>query len=191
MGNLRAVCNISAQCAAKALAAFQDAGKDWPRCSYQSKRELNNTTELLTVIGLHYEEIAKNLTAKPLADWTKTRLTLADQILQHIRDLMSCNTDGPFVSAFPLTVANGFAISAELKLASDQVPATDVVAAARYLRLANSFEPQNIPKWEYSYFCFALKTESIKSQFREALVADSDGLPDSTRVLDMIEKTCQ
>jgi hypothetical protein len=189
--NLRSVCTSPAQCAMKALIAYQNAGQGWARCSYQGKRELNNSTDLLIRIGQHYNEIAKSLTAKPLDDWAKTRSSLASQISQHIQDLMSCNSAEPFLSTFVLTAAQGFAVSAQLKRASNEDGTADMIAAGRYLRLSNSLEPQNVSKWEYSYFCFAVEKGTLNPTFRDAIALGSDGLPSADRVVDMIVKKCQ
>lgn len=191
LANLAAVCGTPAQCALKSLSAYQAAGRGWEECSYRSKRERNNTADLLIRIGQHYGTLSKSLNAPPFGSWMRTRAGLAQQIESDIQRLMSCNKTEPFLSAFVITAAQGLALCANLRRMDGQSADAHLAAAGRYLRLANSFESQNVSTWDHSYFCFAVQNGKLDETFRNAIMAGSDGLPNADEVVRVIEKRCQ
>jgi hypothetical protein len=189
--NLANLCGNPVQCAQRGLQEYEDGGKGWDRCSYRSKRQRNNTTDLLIKIGMNYDRLARSLTAPPFDAWTRTRVSLADQIEQHLRDLMTCNYTESFFATFAFTAAQGLAVSARLRRESGSDDTPQLLAAGHYLRMANSFQPTNVPNWDYSYYCFAVKSGVIDPGLREAIVSGSDTLPSAFGVVQMIEKQCQ
>ncbi|HZH30526.1 MAG TPA: hypothetical protein VEY11_07160 [Pyrinomonadaceae bacterium] len=191
LNNLKVVCANPAQCAMRALESYEDAAKGFEPCSYQGKRKLNNTTDLMLRIGHHYKDVAKELTSHPFINWMRTPLSLANEIEQHIQNLMTCNASKPFLSTFALTAAQGYGVSARLKSQAGVDAAPNLLTAARYLRLANSFEPLNISKWDLSYFCLAVTDQAVSPSFIEAIRSTPDGLPSAEGLLEMIQKKCQ
>lgn len=191
MTNLRSLCGSPAQCALKSLQEYQAAGRGWPDCSYQGKRVRNNTADLLIRIGQNYDRLASSLKSKPLAEWTRTRLRLAQQIESDIQRLMRCNSTESFLSPFAITAAQGLAVCAYLRRQDGQNADAYLVAAARYLRLANSFESQNASKWDYSSFCFAAPKGVVEPLLREAITTGPDGLPNADQVVATIESQCR
>jgi len=189
--NLKRICPNPSQCAIQALNAYDEAGKDFEKCSFQGKRRLNNIADLLLRIGQHYDEVSKDLSAQPFANWTRTPITLADEIEHRTQDLMTCNSAEPFLSTFALTAAQAFGVSAKLKLFAGRDAAPEISATGHYLRLANSFEPLNVPQWEYSYFCFAVTEGELDPKFHNAVSSTFDGLPDAEPLLEIVKKKCR
>jgi hypothetical protein len=188
--NLATLCGNPAQCAARSLEEYEDGGRGSAPCAYRSKRQRNNTTDLLIKIGMNYDRLAKSLTGPPFDAWIRTRVSLADQIEQHLRGLMTCNYTESFFSTFATTAAQGLAVSARLRRESGSDGTPQLLAAGYYLRLANSFEPKNVPNWDCSYYCFAVKGGAMEPAFRQAIVSGSDALPSAVGVVQMIEKQC-
>jgi hypothetical protein len=188
---LATLCVGPAQCASLALQNYELAGAGWDPCSYRNKRQRNNTTDLLILIGKNYKQLEISLAGDPFGDWTQSPAALADQIEQHLRDLMLCNSNDAFLPPFAITAAEGLAVSAQLRRQAGQDGTADLVAAARYLRFANSFEPHNVPEWDYSYYCFAAPNGLVEPAFRDALTASSDALPNANRIVQMLSRKCR
>jgi hypothetical protein len=190
IANISSICNTPAECAMRSLAAYESAGEGWEECSFQAKRQRNNTTDLLVRIGQNYERLRRPLTGKPFEAWMRTPVSLATQIEAHVRALMVCNSKEPFFSTFAVTAAQGLAVSAELRQRTGQDSTAELIAAGRYLRFANSFEPHNVSKWDVSCFCFAVKTGTVSPALRDAITSSADALPDAVDVVEVIEKKC-
>jgi len=187
---VRSICNTPAECATRSLGAYEKAGESWDRCSFQGKRQRNNTTDLLTRIAQDYDRLSPSLTGRPFDAWMQTPAALAAQIEAHVRELMSCNFREPFFSTFAVTAAQGLATSANLRLRDGEDVRAEVAAAGRYLRLAYSFEPQNVSKWDVACFCFALRNENLAPVLKDTVMSPADALPDASKVLTVIARKC-
>jgi hypothetical protein len=146
---------------------------------------------LLVRIGQNYDSLARSLTGNPFDTWTRTPVSLASQIEAHVSALMVCNSKEPFFSTFAVTAAQGLAVSAELRQRAGQDATAELIAAGRYLRFANSFEPRNVSKWDLSCFCFAVREGVVTAALRDAITSPADALPNADNVVHIIEKKCR
>ncbi len=191
LSNLRQLCQNPAQCAMQALNSYEEAGKGFASCSFEDKRRINNIADLLLRIGQNYDAVAGDLNAHPFLNWMQTPYQLSEEIERRMGELMECNRAEPFLSTFALTAAQGFAVAAKLKAQAGYSADREISASGHYLRLANSFEPQNVSQWEYSYFCFFVTKDGINEQFNNALSTTFDGLPDANHLLEIVKKKCR
>lgn len=188
---LKSVCTDSYQCAAQSLRAYEAAGTNSTKCSFQDKRRMNNSIDLLMRIGMRYDDVTQGRINPPIETLVESRSGLADEIERRIADLMNCNHQEPLIPTAFVTVAQAYGASAKLRLESGQDATSERIAAGTYLRLANSLEPQNVSNWELSYFCFAIKEGVVDTLFKESFEKPLTGMAKGDRLINKIQHGCR
>lgn len=179
---LRSVCGTPAECASLALEQYEAVASD--SCSFEGRRRVNNTIDLLARIGLYYDRMppaAVDLT-KVCGGHVTTRSGLADCIETQLGGMLKCaGTDPPTPLIF-VTAAQAYGVSAELRRGEN--PAADVErevkAAGHYLRLAyalNHDAATNMRNWGLCYFRFALRDQKLGGLFWDSIPFGLDRLP--------------
>lgn len=179
------------QCARFAYEAYQKAGEGFEDCSFQCRRRLNNLTDLLVRIGADYMNLTRPLPS-PLDKLVRDRETTANEIEGRVQEMMRCGEIEPFVPF--VTAAQAFVISAKLKSEAGLAVTDEIETAARYLRLAYSFERDSYSRKQImSSFCFVIKDRKLDRTFRDAFVKGFGGLPapDLESLTTLIEQSCQ
>ena len=189
---LRATCAKAADCAREAIKSYEEASKGYKDCSPQYNRKLNNMADMLSRIGVNFRAVYDKDVWLQQNEWMKGEEHLAKRLEAEIMTLMSCNRAKTFESAYLLTVAQAYATCATLRSQAGQPWERETKAAGTYLRLANSFEPDNIQVWEFPYFCVMIKDGQLNPTFKEAIEKSLDGMPEVKLgiLLNMMREKC-
>ena len=177
--DLKGICDDSRACLILAEQEYEAAGEGYPPCSFQQKRMQNNIADLRIRMGYDFGKLKRRTTAK-LDHLLNDPLKLAEDIKLHVGKMMKCNKTDPIISTDFLTAAQAFGTSVKLgKLgkAPVDVLTDDTAAAAYYLRLAHSFEPQNFTEEDLVYFCSITQDAALEPIFRRGLDANHGGMP--------------
>jgi hypothetical protein len=180
------------QCAVMALEQYDKAGEGFEQCSFQGVRRLNNVTDMISRIAIVYPQVVDKNPVLQKHTWMENKTALAARLEALIKDIMSCNAKGVFISSVFLTSAQGYAAAAALEPTNESSSQLRLKSAASYMRMAYSYEPHNVQDWELFYFCPAVEGEDLVAVFRDE-VSRSDGLQmDNPKFLTHVIKTqCQ
>jgi hypothetical protein len=187
---LRSICTTSYDCVLHSYYAYDESSKSFPSCSFESKRMLNNTIDLLSRVGANYALILQTGVVPASVPWS-SQVELATELRERLRQQVVCIDTEPFVPATLITIAQGFSVLADLQNRLGSPWQDEVRAAGLYLRLSSTFYPTGVASWDLSYFCPLYKTQVGHGEIISAVALRADYLGKPEAIVRQLDKQCR
>lgn len=183
------ICRLPYDCVVRAHDAYIEAAIGSPRCSFESRRQINNEADLHTRLAFNYESVLRGVSPSQVEPWLSTKTAVRGRLHQDIDELDSCSSAEPRLTIILITTAQCYAALVKL-LAEDKVSySSEAASAGHYLRMAYTFERKNYTSWNLEYFCAVLSPKSDRTGFVQELRTPPG--PVTVPLQEVLERTCQ